>query len=132
MGYDKSDKTRNEKINAEQKATLEGQKQQVKSDLKYLQNLVDLKSLPAWQESVATLIEEYKVRLYKELVEESTVMKDGKVKMVEGGELLIRQRVHNRVQMFINQFEHIEEKMKDIKAKLAQIEKDEEDLEEVE
>jgi hypothetical protein len=132
MGYDKADTSRNAKINAEQKEALAEEKVKVKADLKYLQNLKDLKSFPQWQESVEPLLDEYKTRIYKELIEESSTGKDGKIRQVEPGELMIRQRVHNRVKMFINQFEFIEEKMKDMKAKLSQIEKDEEALEIVE
>jgi hypothetical protein len=132
MGYDKADTSRNAKINAEQKAALADEKDKVKEDLKYLQNLKELKSFPQWVESVAPFLEEYKNRIYRELIEESSTGKDGKTRQVEPGELMIRQRVHNRVKMFINQFEFIEEKMKDMKAKLAQIKIDEEKLEVIE
>lgn len=109
-----------------QKKQLEADKKQIEKSLKYLNNLKELTENSApFKESVIPLIAEMEETSYRELTEESTRNKEGRHVPVEPVELVIRQRVHNRMMIFFKQFKFLPEKLEECLNKMAEIEKDE-------
>lgn len=109
-----------------QKKQLEADKKQIEKSLKYLNNLKELTENSApFKESVIPLISEMEETSYRELTEESTRNKEGRQVPVEPVELVIRQRVHNRMMIFFKQFKFLSEKLEECLNKMAEIEKDE-------
>lgn len=109
-----------------QKKQLEAEKKQLENDIKYLNNLKELSENSApFKESVMPLIAEMEATSYRELTEETTRNKEGKTVPVEPVELVIRQRVHNRMMLFFKQFKFIQEKLNECLNKMNEIEKDE-------
>ena len=109
-----------------QKKQLEADKKQIEKSLKYLNNLKELTENSApFKESVIPLIAEMEETSYRELTEESTRNKEGRQVPVEPVELVIRQRVHNRMMIFFKQFKFLPEKLEECLNKMAEIEKDE-------
>lgn len=114
------------------KETLEKNRKQLENDIKYLTNLKELQEVPQFKETVIPLISEFESTSYRELTEEMTKNKEGRFVPVEPVELVIRQRVHNRMMLFIKQFKFLEEKLEECLNKMAEIEKDEAALKEEE
>jgi hypothetical protein len=122
---EQSEEKTNEKIK-KIVAEAEQYKSQLNNQIIFFSGLKKLIEMPEWKYAEA-MISDFRNMLFNELTQE--VMRDekGNKKFVEPGELIIRQRVYNRINIFLNSFAGVETKLADVKSQLESLETDPEE-----